>query len=105
LDAKQRVQRLKVETFAAYGGAVCACCGDTHTEFLTIDHIDGGGAEHRRQLAKERGWKDTVPGTAMSGKQFYLWLRRNGYPSGFRVLCMNCNFSFGHFGYCPHRPR
>jgi hypothetical protein len=33
----------------------------------------------------------------------HLYLRTHGYPSGFRVLCHNCNFSFGHYGYCPHQ--
>lgn len=32
----------------------------------------------------------------------YRWLRNHGYPLGFRVLCMNCNFALGKFGYCPH---
>jgi hypothetical protein len=33
----------------------------------------------------------------------FLWLIRNGFPSGFRVLCSNCYFSHGHYGYCPHK--
>jgi hypothetical protein len=32
----------------------------------------------------------------------YLYLRANHYPLGYRVLCMNCNFAIGHYGYCPH---
>lgn len=32
-----------------------------------------------------------------------LWLKKNNYPPGFRVLCMNCNFSLGMRGYCPHQ--
>jgi hypothetical protein len=56
-------------------------------EFLSIDHVNGGGGEHRRKLKT----------TSM-----YHWLRRQGYPSGFAVLCMNCNFAKGHFGECPH---
>jgi hypothetical protein len=31
------------------------------------------------------------------------WLRKNGFPKGFRVLCHNCNFAHGHYGYCPHK--
>jgi hypothetical protein len=30
------------------------------------------------------------------------WLRRNKFPSGYQVLCHNCNFSKGHVGICPH---
>lgn len=32
----------------------------------------------------------------------YRWLKQQGFPTGFRVLCMNCNFSYGLHGYCPH---
>jgi hypothetical protein len=30
-------------------------------------------------------------------------LRQNSYPTGYRVLCHNCNFALGHYGYCPHK--
>lgn len=75
----------KMETFAAYGGK-CSCCSEQKVEFLSIDHIDPATRDpHHR-----------------SGINLYKWLKRRDYPSGFRVLCMNCNFSIGHFGYCPH---
>lgn len=81
----RRQQRLRV--FERYGGASCACCGEGHYEFLTIDHIKGDGAAHRRETNNE---------------DIYRWLERNDYPPGFRVLCMNCNFALGYHGYCPH---
>lgn len=99
--AKERRQRLKLAAFHAYGGSKCACCGDEHLEFLSIDHLDGDGAEHRRSLIKEKGWKSKTGN--MCGHHFYLWLKQNNYPPGFRVLCMNCNFSIAKFGYCPHQ--
>ena len=83
---------IKIAAFEAYGGCVCACCGETHLEFLSIDHVDGGGAEHRRQLGKNHG----------PGARFYAWLKNQGFPPGYRVLCMNCNASIGWYGYCPH---
>ena len=83
-------QALKQLVFAAYGGAKCACCGESHQEFLSIDHINGGGAAHRKEI----GW--------VSGN-IYGWLKRNNFPAGFRVLCLNCNFALGHVGYCPHQ--
>ena len=64
----------------------CVCCGDTHIEFLAIDHIGGGGNAHRKEL---------------KGASINLWLRNNGYPDGFRVLCHNCNFAV-RLGPCPH---
>lgn len=87
-------RRLKVSVFAAYGGSICACCSETHLEFLSIDHINGGGAAHRRELG----------GAHYVGTNIYKWLKDHHYPEGFRVLCMNCNFALGHFGYCPHNP-
>lgn len=84
-------QRLKAETIAAYGG-VCVCCGEYRQEFLTIDHVGGGGRKHKSKS-----------GHQMNGSSLYRWLRDNGYPkTGFRLLCVNCNFAFGMFGYCPH---
>ena len=82
----------KLGVFTAYGGPVCACCGETHVECLSIDHINNDGAAHRKALS----------GNARDARNFYIWLRANGYPPGFQVLCMNCNFARGHFGVCPH---
>jgi len=89
--AKQRAaqQALRDEVIRAYGGWRCRCCGETIPEFLQIDHIDGKGAEHRKEV---------------SGTQLYQWLRRNNFPPGFQVLCANCNFAKGHYGKCPHEP-
>lgn len=87
---KEYRERLKDEVFSAYGGSVCSCCGEAHKEFLTIDHINGDGADHRREIGK-------------STYKLLLWLKKSGYPKGFHVLCMNCNFSYGMKGYCPHK--
>ena len=81
--------KLKANTLLHYGGK-CACCGEEHHQFLTIDHINGGGNAHRKML-KVRG-----------GYGMYSWLKRNGMPHGFQVLCFNCNMAKGHFGECPH---
>jgi len=77
---------MKAEVVAAYGG-YCKCCGESAHEFLTIDHVNGGGSQHRKQV----------------GSQFYSWLKRQGFPKeGYRLLCMNCNFAIGKYGSCPH---
>ena len=89
------VARLKAAAFAAYGGAVCACCGETEPAFLTIDHINGGGNKHRKSIAE---------GTGTS--KMWIWLRNNGYPPGFQILCANCNFGrWRNGGVCPHKAR
>jgi hypothetical protein len=81
--------KLKKEVMEAYGGK-CACCGENLIEFLTIDHINGGGNKHRRALR------------IGSGSGFYCWLKKNNFPTGFQVLCHNCNIAKGHYGRCPH---
>lgn len=73
---------LKREVMDQYGG-VCQRCQEADIDVLTIDHIDGGGAEHRRTLSKN--------GRATAGITTYRWLKKNGFPAGFRVLCANCN--------------
>lgn len=87
---RQYNARLKLEVIGVYGGA-CECCGASNIEFLAIDHIAGGGNRHR---------KDNY---MTAGKGTYIWLKRNNYPQGFRVLCHNCNHSIGQYGYCPHQ--
>jgi hypothetical protein len=88
--ASADVRKRKRRAMDAYGGK-CSCCGEAELAFLTIDHIDGNGAEHRREI-KNRG-----------GGTFYAWLHSHGYPDGFQVLCANCNLG-RHIngGICPH---
>ncbi len=79
-DSNARARSAALE---AYGNE-CACCGEAGEQFLTIDHINGDGAAHRRE----------------TGGNTYYWLRQNGYPEGFRVLCWNCNSALGLRGFC-----
>lgn len=72
--------RIRLEAMEAYGGPVCVGCQTTDLDVLVIDHVEGGGNKHRKELNMEGG-----------SYQFYLWLRDNGYPAGYRVLCHNCN--------------
>jgi hypothetical protein len=73
----------------AYYGTSCACCGEARDVFLSIDHIDGEGAAHRRELNGAIG--------------FYRWLVKNRFPSGFRTLCMNCQWGYRNGAICPHQ--
>lgn len=86
-------QKLLVISHYSNGTMKCYCCGEMSIEFMTIDHLNGDGLKHRKEIGKGKA----------SGGNFYRWLIRNGYPSGFGVLCQNCNFSRGLFGYCPHQ--
>lgn len=89
---RNNARRLRQEVISHYSNGTnrCACCGESHFEFLTIDHIDGGGLQHRK--------RENMNG----GQELARWLRRNDYPDGFQILCMNCNFAKGHYGRCPH---
>lgn len=85
-----------MEVMRAYCGGLdpfCACCGERGFEFLTIDHTHNDGAQHRREIGKGR-----------SSASVLGWLKRNGYPTGFQVLCWNCNCAKAHHGgVCPHK--
>lgn len=86
---KEQWQTMRLMVMDHYGGPVCACCGETTYSFLTLDHIYNDGAAHRK---------------SMGNKHLYRWIIANGYPDGFQVLCMNCNFGkFQNGGVCPHQ--
>ena len=87
-------ERVKKEVIGHYG-SVCKCCGESHLAFLTLDHKNGDGAEHRRQL--KLIYKRDI------GSRIYQWCRKNGYPDLFQVLCWNCNCGRRcNGGICPH---
>ena len=57
----------------------------SNINLLTIDHINGGGSQHRKEIG--------------AGIRFYRWLKRNHYPEGYRVLCFGCNVCERRRGY------
>jgi len=71
--------KLKGEVLIHYGNGrmECVICHDTRIQVLTIDHIYGNGRKHRQEIGG-------------SSKSLYCWLRRSGYPEGFRTLCGSC---------------
>jgi len=69
-------------------GKKCECCGESNIKFLTIDHINGGGRKHRKEIKGH----------------LYSWLVKNNFPNGFQVLCYNCNCGKRiNNGICPHK--
>ena len=77
--------KLKRDVLLGYGGA-CECCGNDYLPHLTIDHVNGGGTQHRK--------KETQV-------SLYRRLRREGFPRGeYRVLCWNCNWASHSLGEC-----
>jgi hypothetical protein len=88
-------KKLKDEIFRHYGES-CSCCGVEHREFLTIDHINGHGREHRKSVLGE--------GRESDGSGFFRWLKKAGFPQGFQTLCWNCNIGrYRNAGICPHK--
>ena len=79
----------KDKCYNAYGGYVCACCGVIGESFLTLDHINNDGAEHRKLF---------------NPSALYRWIIRNNFPAMFQVLCWNCNCGKNmNGGVCPHK--
>ena len=75
--------KLKTEIFTYYCGGTPRCsCGVIDVDILSIDHINGDGAKHRREIGL----------SGKGGYNFYRWLKKNNFPEGFQVLCYNCNF-------------
>jgi hypothetical protein len=86
---KYKAVRLACLSYYSGGPPFCECCKEKRMEFLSIDHINGGGTKHRKEIRKKY-------------LSIYHCLADYGYPSGYRVLCQNCNSALGHYGYCPH---
>lgn len=90
---RAKASALRLETLTHYSSGIprCACCDERLVSFLTIDHVRNDGNSHRQEI-----------GT--SGSAVYIWLKRNGFPEGFQVLCWNCNLGKAlNAGVCPHR--
>ena len=72
----QRRQRsLVLAHYGPEGKPQCWLCGFGDVRALSIDHINGDGAAHRK----------TFKG------HIEKWLRDNGLPLGFQTLCLNCH--------------
>lgn len=91
VDIKIAEERKQILRHYSWGHPLCSCCGEANLALLSIDHINGGGSRHFKQV----GW----------GTRFYKWVFKNNFPDGFQVLCFNCNLAKGFYGYCPHRQR
>jgi len=85
------VARLKLAVLGHYSPELrCQCellqcwhsgsCPIHDSRLLCIDHISGGGRRHTESLGRS------------AGAGFYNWLKKNGFPEGFQVLCQNCNW-------------
>jgi len=55
-------------------------CSITDSDMLQIDHINGNGNEHRKEIG--------------NSNKLYQWLIKNNFPKGFRLLCANHNWEY-----------
>ena len=90
-------RKQKVFSHYANGSLKCTCCGVEGLEFLTIDHIIS-----RKKMESDLQLMKTGYSAKLGGKDLYYWLEKNNFPSGFQILCWNCNFAKGSLGKCPH---
>ena len=76
--------KVREECLVAYGNK-CSCCGESESVFLTIDHINNDGQEHRKTF--------TGP--------IHRILKEQGFPDDYQILCWNCQWG-KRMGNCPH---
>src|SRR3990167_6944100 len=72
--------KLTIVNHYSQGTMRCKKCGFSDIRALQIDHIDGGGSKHHKELDRSK-----------SGR-LYKWIIKNNFPSGFQILCANCNW-------------
>lgn len=80
LRCRKLYYRYKEQVFSHYCNGTeysCKHCGFTDMRALSVDHMAGDGADHRR---------------GGTGSSLYKWLVHHNFPEGFQVLCMNCQW-------------
>ena len=92
---KIKFPELRLKVLQKYSGdpPKCACCGERHVEFLTVDHIHGGGHVERKKLNR-------------SGLYLLVYLlKKDTDKSKYQILCYNCNcFKKNDVDrICPHK--
>lgn len=72
-------------------GGICECCGITNYDFLSINHIHGGGIKDRHSFVSWKKYLKTL--VRMPIKEL---------KQSYNCLCYNCNYSLGFWGICAH---
>jgi len=92
-ERKIYLTKLRKEVLSNYsnGGIKCACCGEREFIFLCLDHVNNDGYQERK--------------SGIFGQPLLMKLKRENYPSGFQVLCYNCNMAkaYAPNRLCPHK--
>jgi hypothetical protein len=86
LNAKR--VRLRAEVIEAYGGRCnCPGCHVVHAELLTVDHVNGDGHLHRKNMRSTR--------------DVYALIKKLGFPPEYQMLCGSCNLAKADKDKCP----
>lgn len=88
---KKYTAKLRYEMLEHYG-SLCVCCGEEEPTFLCIDHIDGQIPEMKRFGKK-----------LTAGPLLLIWMKKQNWPSGYQILCYNCNNAIRWGDPCPHQ--
>jgi hypothetical protein len=89
-SATKSRSKLREEMIIAYGG-YCACCNESEATFLTIEHKNRDGKQHREAVGN-------------TPTCVYRDLKKRGWPKeDYELLCFNCNRASWEQGICPHR--
>ena len=95
-DKKEKTIQIKLEVFTHYSKEIsdsdvpiCACCKIDDIRFLTLDHIEG-----RKHLPKKE--------QKLASLNLWRHVKKTGLPTGYQVLCYNCNIAKGTSYFCPH---
>ena len=97
-DAKRRKElyrELRRVILLELGGA-CYCCGLADLRFLTVDHINNDGKDHRK----------LSNGTTKNGYFLLLEIQKEGVPKDrYQAACYNCNCArnLTPSKTCPHQ--
>ncbi len=84
---RRQLNRTRILLYYSNNNPQCSCCGEKEDKFLCLDHINGGGHQHRKNIKN----------------RIYEWIIKNDFPKGFQILCHNCNMAKGFYGECPHK--
>ena len=89
MKLRYKENRLKVLNFYCKNHPKCVCCDELELRFLTVDHVNNDGARHRKVIGK---------------RDINTWLVNHNFPTGFQILCWNCNMGKArNGGVCPHK--
>lgn len=90
-NSRRYYRKLQNIIFDHYGSK-CACCGENEQTFLSVDHKNNDGAQHRKKIG--------------IGHILFRWIIDNDFPDTLQLLCCNCNLGkHRNGGVCPHESK